>query len=256
MKIGELLERSGTAVPYRTLARFAARECGYSSGRPGVTVRVDDPPPGRELQVDFGYLGMIPDGERRQEAARAGVHGGVLPVLLRLPDVPADDAGGDRGLRGGLGVLRGRVPCSDSRQPEAGGGRRGPAGAAVEPGVAGVRAGPRHRGRPGEGPLAAGQGAGRVRGEVHPAELLRRGVSSWTSATRSGGPTTGAGSGPGCGCTARPGCGRRRRSRSTSCRCCWRPRRSPTGFRPGRRPRCSAISMSARRTRSTRCLTG
>jgi transposase len=67
VKIGELLERSGTVVPYRTLARFAAQECGFSSGRPGVTVRVDDPPPGRELQVDFGYLGMIPDGERRRK---------------------------------------------------------------------------------------------------------------------------------------------------------------------------------------------
>jgi transposase len=66
VKIGELLERSGTVVPYRTLARFAVAECGFSSGRPGVTVRVDDPPPGRELQVDFGYLGMIPDGERRR----------------------------------------------------------------------------------------------------------------------------------------------------------------------------------------------
>jgi transposase len=66
VKVGELLERSGTAVPYRTLARFAAAECGYSSGRPGVTVRVDDPPPGREVQVDFGYLGMIPDGDRRR----------------------------------------------------------------------------------------------------------------------------------------------------------------------------------------------
>ena len=67
VKIGELLERSGTVVPYRTLARFAAAECGYSLGRPGVTVRVDDPPPGRELQVDFGYLGMIADGERRRK---------------------------------------------------------------------------------------------------------------------------------------------------------------------------------------------
>jgi hypothetical protein len=35
VKVGELLERSGTAVPYRTLARFAAAECGYSSLRPG-----------------------------------------------------------------------------------------------------------------------------------------------------------------------------------------------------------------------------
>jgi transposase len=30
-------------------------------------VRVDDLPPGREVQVDFGYLGMIADGERRRK---------------------------------------------------------------------------------------------------------------------------------------------------------------------------------------------
>ena len=35
-------------------------------GRRTVTVRVDDPPPGVELQVDFGRLGLIPDGERRR----------------------------------------------------------------------------------------------------------------------------------------------------------------------------------------------
>jgi transposase len=68
VKIGELLERSGTAVPYRTLARFAAEECGYSSSsRQKVTVPVADGKPGEEVQVDFGYLGMIPDGERRRK---------------------------------------------------------------------------------------------------------------------------------------------------------------------------------------------
>lgn len=64
VKIGELLERSGTVVPYRTLARFAVEECGYRrGGRKKVTVPVDDPEPGRELQVDFGYLGLIGDEE-------------------------------------------------------------------------------------------------------------------------------------------------------------------------------------------------
>ena len=67
VKIGELLERSGMVVPYRTLARFAAAECGYSSSRPKVTVPVADGKPGQEVQVDFGYLGMIPDGERRRK---------------------------------------------------------------------------------------------------------------------------------------------------------------------------------------------
>ena len=67
VKIGELLERRGTAVPYRTLARFAAAECGYSSSRPRVTVPVADGKPGEEVQIDFGYLGMIPDGDRRRK---------------------------------------------------------------------------------------------------------------------------------------------------------------------------------------------
>jgi transposase len=66
VKIGELLERSGTAVPYRTLARFAASECGYSSSRQQVTVPVADGKPGQEVQLDFGYLGMIADGDRRR----------------------------------------------------------------------------------------------------------------------------------------------------------------------------------------------
>jgi len=66
VKIGELLERSGTVAPYRTLARFAAAECGYSSSRPGVTVPVSDGEPGQEVQADFGYLGMISDGDRRR----------------------------------------------------------------------------------------------------------------------------------------------------------------------------------------------
>jgi hypothetical protein len=67
VKMHELLERSGTAVPYRTLARFAAAGCGYSSSsRPGVTVPVADGAPGEEVQLDFGYLGMIAGGDRRR----------------------------------------------------------------------------------------------------------------------------------------------------------------------------------------------
>src|SRR5271166_5318967 len=47
VKMHEFLERSGTAVPYRTLARFAAAECGYSSSsRQQVTVPVADGKPG------------------------------------------------------------------------------------------------------------------------------------------------------------------------------------------------------------------
>ncbi len=65
VKIGILLRRRGIEVPHRTLARFAVERCG-ASRRKRVTVRVDDPPPGRELQVDFGRLGLVPDGERQR----------------------------------------------------------------------------------------------------------------------------------------------------------------------------------------------
>jgi transposase len=63
-KIGILLSRKGVVVPPRTLARFAVERCG--AGRRTVTVRVTDPPPGRECQVDFGRLGLLADGERRR----------------------------------------------------------------------------------------------------------------------------------------------------------------------------------------------
>ncbi|MHB8671021.1 MAG: IS21 family transposase [Acidimicrobiales bacterium] len=64
VKIGILLARRGVAVPHRTLARFAVERCG--AGRRSTTVRVDDPPPGVELQVDFGRLGLVPDGDRKR----------------------------------------------------------------------------------------------------------------------------------------------------------------------------------------------
>jgi len=64
VKIGILLHRRGTQVPHRTLARFCVERCG--AGRRTVTVRVDDPPPGRECQVDFGRLGLVPDGEKNR----------------------------------------------------------------------------------------------------------------------------------------------------------------------------------------------
>lgn len=64
-KVGELLERRGVVVPYRTLHRYAAEMLGYRRQQP--TVRINDCEPGRELQVDFGRLGMIYDvGEARR----------------------------------------------------------------------------------------------------------------------------------------------------------------------------------------------
>jgi hypothetical protein len=58
-KVHILLSRRGVVVPYRTLHRFAVAELGF--GRRQPTVRVADGNPGREVQVDFGRLGLVPD---------------------------------------------------------------------------------------------------------------------------------------------------------------------------------------------------
>jgi transposase len=61
-KIHVLLTRdSGLKASYDTLRRYAIEELGWSKRPP--TVRVDDPPPGQEAQVDFGYLGEIVDAD-------------------------------------------------------------------------------------------------------------------------------------------------------------------------------------------------
>ena len=64
-KIGVLLGRNGIVVPHRTLARFCVERLGTAK-RATTTVRVNDPPPGLEPQVDVGCLGLLRDGERRR----------------------------------------------------------------------------------------------------------------------------------------------------------------------------------------------
>jgi transposase len=67
VKIHELLERHGVAVPLRTVQRYLLEVCGRSRGQ-GPTVRVIDGEPGDELQVDFGRMGLLFDpatGRRR-----------------------------------------------------------------------------------------------------------------------------------------------------------------------------------------------
>ncbi|MBO0776440.1 MAG: IS21 family transposase [Actinobacteria bacterium] len=67
VKIGVMLQRRGVVVPYRTLHRFCAERCGF--GPTASTVRVADGEPGKECQLDFGYLGMMADpvtGRRRK----------------------------------------------------------------------------------------------------------------------------------------------------------------------------------------------
>lgn len=65
VRVHELLARDGVDVGYTTLRRFAHDELGWRE-RP-VTVRIDDPPPGDEAQVDFGLMGhVMVDGARRR----------------------------------------------------------------------------------------------------------------------------------------------------------------------------------------------
>ena len=79
VKIGILLGRHGVVVAERTLHRFAAERCGAAGSK--VTTPVDDGPPGGELQVDFGYLGLIPAGEGR-EGGRRKLHALVFTACF------------------------------------------------------------------------------------------------------------------------------------------------------------------------------
>ena len=61
-KIHTLLVRDhGLRASYDTLWRFATQQLGWR--KKTETVRVDDPPPGQETQVDFGEMGRLLDTE-------------------------------------------------------------------------------------------------------------------------------------------------------------------------------------------------
>ena len=77
VKIEDLLARSGTRVPYRTLHRFAVAECGFRAR--GTTVRVLDGDPGVECQIDFAQMGFITDPETGR---RRKVHALILTAVL------------------------------------------------------------------------------------------------------------------------------------------------------------------------------
>ena len=67
-KIHTLLVRDhGLAASYDTLWRFAHQELAWRE-KPS-TVRVDDPPPGQEAQIDFGKMGSIIDPESGRKRA-------------------------------------------------------------------------------------------------------------------------------------------------------------------------------------------
>ncbi|BBU20466.1 hypothetical protein MYXE_02550 [Mycobacterium xenopi] len=63
VKICDLLERRGTAVPQRTLHRYCTQCTEYRGRRSAGTVPVVDGEPGVECQIDFGRMGKIFDAE-------------------------------------------------------------------------------------------------------------------------------------------------------------------------------------------------
>jgi len=65
VRVHELLARDcGVTGSYTTLRRYVHAEFGWRE-RPS-TVRIDDPPPGEEAQVDFGHMGYVADAEGRR----------------------------------------------------------------------------------------------------------------------------------------------------------------------------------------------
>jgi hypothetical protein len=152
VKIHVLLARRGVEAPYRTLHRWAVANAGYGHRR--ATVRVADGEPGVECQVDFGRMGLIPDpvsGRRRVAHALIFTacysrHNFVFLSLL------PDHRGGDRRVRGRLGVLWRGICGGNPRQHVAhrGAGRRHRA--PFHRRVRGVLPVPGLRHRRGEGP--------------------------------------------------------------------------------------------------------
>ena len=100
VKVHDLLGRRGILVPQRTLHRYALEVCDVGRGRRGTTVRVNDGKPGDECQLDFGRLGLVPDGAGRRRVCQALI---FTPVVSRYSFVclsfrqPTDDviAGGE-----------------------------------------------------------------------------------------------------------------------------------------------------------------
>ena len=79
-KARKLLLREGIQIPYSTLHRFAVAELGF--GRSAATVAVADGDPGRELQVDTGWMGSLePEAQGRRRRFRAWI---FTPNVSRL----------------------------------------------------------------------------------------------------------------------------------------------------------------------------
>jgi len=64
-----LREEPGLVVSYSSFYRYVRKHLPEYLERSTVTVRREDPPPGEEVQIDYGYLGLLQDpvtGKRRR----------------------------------------------------------------------------------------------------------------------------------------------------------------------------------------------
>jgi hypothetical protein len=99
-KVHDLLGR-GVVVPERTLHRYALEVCDVGRSHRATTVRVADGKPGEELQVDFGKLGRIPDGDRQRDCWALIFTPVVNRYSVCVAELLADGPRRDRGVRGG-----------------------------------------------------------------------------------------------------------------------------------------------------------
>ena len=174
VKIEVLLTRSGTRVPYRTLHRFAAEECGFRAR--GTSMRVLDGDPGVECQIDFAQMGFITDAETgRRRKVHALIFTAVMSrhmfVHLSYSQTLAEVIAGCEAAWAFFGGVF-KVLIPDNLKPVVH--RCRPGEPAVLGGLAGLLPARRVRHRPGESPLPAGQTEGRAGRAVRPRQLLRR----------------------------------------------------------------------------------
>src|SRR4030067_475371 len=56
-----LRDEQGMKASYSSFRRYVQKHLPGRLERPHITVRREDPPPGEEAQIDFGYLGLWDD---------------------------------------------------------------------------------------------------------------------------------------------------------------------------------------------------
>lgn len=76
-KVRKLLARRGVVVPYPTLHRFAVGELDFGRGAP--TMPVEDGEPGKEVQLDTGWMTLLePDERGKRRRFRAWIFTAVV----------------------------------------------------------------------------------------------------------------------------------------------------------------------------------